>query len=256
MNSSNNSSDHQGRETELELHLQEQSKKSAEGVHFFWHKLRSRYVINQLKKHFNNLDQVTLLDVGAGAGVFGVHIKQVFEQINYNFIEPLQSLSIILSEKFGQHAKVLPTQSFNANAVVLMDVLEHQEHDIEFLNNLSVYMAPGALLIITCPAFQSLWSIWDVKLGHFRRYTKASINKTVQAAGYEVVESRYLFQSMFFAGLLRKHQNENKSGAEFPELNPFLNNLIYYLGIIEQELLSKIVPFGSSVAVVAIKVRT
>ena len=59
--------------------------------------------------------------------------------------------------------------------VTLLDVLEHQQDDRAFLSALVAKMAPGSTLLLTVPALPSLWSQWDVALGHFRRYDKATL---------------------------------------------------------------------------------
>lgn len=59
----------------------------------------------------------------------------------------------------------------SADAVLLMDVLEHIEHDRPFLHDLIASMKPGAFLIMMAPADPALWSPHDRGFGHYRRYT-------------------------------------------------------------------------------------
>lgn len=58
----------------------------------------------------------------------------------------------------------------DADAVMLMDVLEHVEDDRGLLMSIVEPMRPGALVLVTVPADMRLWSQHDVSNGHFRRY--------------------------------------------------------------------------------------
>lgn len=59
-----------------------------------------------------------------------------------------------------------------ADAVLLLDVLEHIDDDQGFLAEVVRWMRPGAFLFITVPAEPSLWGVHDESLGHRRRYTE------------------------------------------------------------------------------------
>ena len=59
--------------------------------------------------------------------------------------------------------------------VTLLDVLEHQEDDAQFIGGLVAKMEPGSVLLLTVPALPKLWSPWDEALGHYRRYTRSSL---------------------------------------------------------------------------------
>ncbi len=56
--------------------------------------------------------------------------------------------------------------------------------------------------MIWVPAFQFLYSPFDEKLGHVRRYRKREAERDVRLAGYEVVDSRYVNMPGWFSWLL------------------------------------------------------
>jgi SAM-dependent methyltransferase len=58
----------------------------------------------------------------------------------------------------------------DADVFMLLDVVEHVEHDSEFLRDLLGVVRPGGHVVITVPALMSLWSPHDANYGHFRRY--------------------------------------------------------------------------------------
>lgn len=231
---------------DLEQHLGAQAAGLGQTERFFWHRLRSEYAMSAIRRYPG--PQATVLDIGAGAGVFGTHLPQSLPQARYTFVEPLESLSTRLRARFGEASDwSARTDWRSADAAILLDVLEHQEDDVGFLKEITAKLRPGAILVLTCPALQALWSEWDVRLGHYRRYRVGGLRRVLDSAGLDVLDSRYLFQAMVLPGLIRRRQK--LSGPEFPSISRPVNEMIYRLGQMEQACLGW-VPFGSSVAAV------
>jgi hypothetical protein len=65
-----------------------------------------------------------------------------------------------------------------ARLFLLMDVLEHVADDFAMLSELLAAMTPGAHLLLTVPANESLWSEHDESFGHFRRYDRERLTRT------------------------------------------------------------------------------
>ncbi len=84
--------------------------------------------------------------------------------------------------------------------VLLLDVIEHIENDIEFLNNLvkNKIFNSQSYFIITAPAFSSLFSHHDKLLGHYRRYTLCELIRLAEKSGLNVVDSGYFFMVPLF----------------------------------------------------------
>ena len=78
-------------------------------------------------------------------------------------------------------------------AIGVFDVVEHIEDDLSFLRHLWDLLEPGGMLYLTVPAFNFLWSHEDVDAGHFRRYTLASMDKKLVAAGLKPVFGTCIF---------------------------------------------------------------
>jgi hypothetical protein len=117
--------------------------------------------------------------------------------------------------------------------VVLLDVLEHQGDDRAFLAELAEKMGPGATLILTVPALPTLWSSWDVVLGHYRRYTKSMLDAAADPLPFEVLERSYLFPELVPMGWWRRRKDRgegDRDSAEFPDLPGPLNETLYRLG--------------------------
>jgi hypothetical protein len=65
------------------------------------------------------------------------------------------------------------------DCVISTDVLEHIEDDrLAFLKMLET-IAPGGIALVTVPAGPWLFGYHDESLGHYRRYTRASLRRIV-----------------------------------------------------------------------------
>ena len=136
----------------------------------------------------------------------------------------------------------------------LFDVLEHIEDDKAFLlRALSVLSHTDKItghLVLTVPAFMSLWSTHDVAHHHFRRYTKGGLHKLLRDAGYEVEYASYWNCSMLIpASLLRLAGRSGEGGLTPPS---FINAILHLLLRMEAAVLRYVpLPFGLSIVVVA-----
>lgn len=81
--------------------------------------------------------------------------------------------------------------------ICLFDVLEHLPDDKDVLRKLYSMLLPNGALLLTVPAFPSLWSYFDEVSHHYRRYRFGELIEKLQSEGY-VVE----FLSHFMASLL------------------------------------------------------
>jgi hypothetical protein len=214
----------------LETHLQRQIEHSGQ---FFWHRLRWRVTRSYLPKD----SPFALVDVGAGAGLLANYLAKDRPQASYRFVEPIESLRTILTQLHGEEADLLDAPDFGtAQFVTLLDVLEHQEDDRAFMQDLVGKMADGSTLLLTVPALQRLWSPWDVALGHFRRYDKGTLGDAIADLPLKIQEMSFLFPEMVPLGRLRARKADAKvidaddMDAEFPDLPGPVNDVLYGLG--------------------------
>ncbi len=90
------------------------------------------------------------------------------------------------------------------DTVMLLDVIEHIENEetafLELLNSSKVM--PGAVFIITVPAFSLLFSDHDRKLEHHRRYNVGQLCRLAGENGAEIIDYGYFFISLLFIRVL------------------------------------------------------
>lgn len=229
----------------LEDHLRRQVDRSHG---FFWHRLRWRAVSQFLPRD----RAFTLVDIGAGAGMVGRYLRDEFPAGAYHFVEPIRSLEDLLVERHGADSNARNRTSYTGvDVVTLLDVLEHQEDDRSFAEQLIAKTVPGTTIVVTVPALQPLWSTWDAALGHFRRYNKRTLAQVWMGHPVRVVELSYLFPEMLPAAVLRKLRQpdagkiEGGESAEFPDLPRVLDRALYGLGTVSLGL-RRLAPLGTS----------
>lgn len=127
----------------------------------------------------------------------------------------------------------LPFADATFDLITCLDVIEHTPDDRAALAELRRVTRPGGLLIVTVPAYQSLWSAHDVANRHFRRYRAASLRAVATGAGWSVLLDTH-FNTILLAPaalvrLARRQRNRTASRASRSELiltPPFLDALL------------------------------
>jgi hypothetical protein len=211
----------------------------------FWHRTRFDLVVRRI--HRTGAER--LLDVGAGSGMLGDHLAG--SGVEYRFSEPSPRLRGALIERFGSQAElVAPTRIMSGTLVTLLDVIEHVDDDRSLLAELHDRMEAGVELVITVPAMTWLFSSWDRDLGHHRRYSRRDCCEVVSVAGFDVVESGYLFPELVPLALLRKLRRSDGVAADFPLLPNWVDRIGQAISTATTTL-RRVWPIGTSVVVVA-----
>ena len=151
----------------------------------------------------------------------------------------------------------LPIRSSSVELVVATDVLEHLQDDIAGVRELCRILRRNGHLIVTVPAFQSLWGTQDIVTGHKKRYSKRDISIVLMHNGFQIMRSSYFNFFLFFPILFARRvirllglQLHSENEINFPLLNFFLKTIFS----LEPYLLKYLpFPFGVSIVCVAKK---
>jgi ubiquinone/menaquinone biosynthesis C-methylase UbiE len=92
----------------------------------------------------------------------------------------------------------LPWDDETFDLITCLDVIEHTSDDVRALTELRRVSKPGGWVLVTVPAYQSLWSQHDIANHHFRRYSRRTLAAAAAAAGFEV-ERMTSFNSLLLA---------------------------------------------------------
>jgi SAM-dependent methyltransferase len=160
--------------------------------------------------------------------------------------------SPIADHHFDLHHAPFSDNSFDV--IFCHHVLEHVEDDLSLLKSSLLEAKPGATILITVPAFQSLWSSHDIYLEHFRRYRLKEVISLAEECELSVVRSCYLFSFLFpFVWIYRKLKRLEKSRSDMRNSNSFINRILKELSVIEIKFFSN-KRYGISAMVIAKKV--
>lgn len=145
-----------------------------------------------------------ILEVGAGRGTYSGYFA---EHGHLTALEPSEAHSVVLRERLKDHpsAAVITARLDGTLApgsydtVVLLNVLEHIADDHQALGDIYESLAPGGKLVLWVPAFEALYSKFDHRIGHYRRYRKRELLALVHKVGFQTVTARYVNMPGFFA---------------------------------------------------------
>jgi trans-aconitate methyltransferase len=140
-----------------------------------------------------------VLDVGCGDGylVGELHRRLGFREVVGQDINLTDELIIELSQPGVRLVRQLDELSYRADVMLLLDVFEHVESPASWLERLvDERLADGGRVVITVPAFQSLFTEHDRALEHVRRFSRGELLDEIARAGLVALESGYLFASL------------------------------------------------------------
>ncbi len=150
--------------------------------------------------HFRPFLGGTVVELGAGTGTMTTRLIDSAERVVASDLSGARVAD--LNARFGGHPAVEVMQgdaeavlhAVGADAVVMINVLEHIEDDVGELRRIHAGLEPGGVVAIFVPAHDALYSEFDAKVGHFRRYSAASLATALSRAGFDVEETRYVNQ--------------------------------------------------------------
>jgi SAM-dependent methyltransferase len=166
----------------------------------FWAAERAKSIYDLLEKN----DVKTLWEIGAGNGNAAIPLRN--RGIEVIPIEPLRSGALTLSKNgFATFQATLEDLRFPDNsigAIGAFDVLEHLENPSQLLAEIYRVLEPGGFFVCSVPAYQWLFSDFDISIGHFRRYSRKSISKLITSTGLEAQSTISLFGYLVMPALI------------------------------------------------------
>ena len=156
-----------------------------------------RHLFGLLRPHVGR----RVLEVGCGIGTMSRRLTDIADEVLA--IEPNVNCAARVQEQLRNDPKFSlrvchlescdPAElaSHRFDTVFCVNVLEHIEDDVAALRLFRDVVAPGGKVLIWVPALMAAYGPLDAELGHFRRYSKASLRHAFRQAGLEVVSLRY-----------------------------------------------------------------
>jgi len=183
-----------------------------------WELARLKVSQDLMGQHLNldKPDPLRILDMGCGDSWFVEQLARTYPQHSYygvdiaftddqlsNLRSRLAESPIQLFRQLEEAAEHLSSQTIDI--VLLLDVIEHIEDEISFLQWMQTFPQIGknTHFLITVPAFQSLFCEHDVFLDHYRRYTNSTLSSALQKAGLSLDQKGYFFSSLLLPRTLQ-----------------------------------------------------
>jgi SAM-dependent methyltransferase len=231
----------------------------------WWFIAREKIISNYIKKlvdqKFLNSSDLKILNVGCGPGRSSQYLSNFGEVTSVEYDKDCCEFA---SEKTGLKIingsiTELPFQDQLFDLVCAFDVIEHVEDDYLAVSEMKRVAKNDGVLLITVPAFMSLWNHHDVINHHFRRYRSKEIEKLFdkEKNGNKIFVSYFnfiLFLPIYIvrqlSNLLISDKKRPGSGSDFETFKPgIMNTILYKIMAFESKLinLNLKLPFGVSI---------
>lgn len=162
------------------------------------------------------------MDFGAGTGTIAEILRDEYQLI-VDCIEVDSSLIDILKGKKFKVFSDLEKLNCKYKYVYTSNVIEHIEDDLVVLKKLFDALEINGKLLIYVPAMPILFSSFDHRVGHFRRYQKKKLIKIVKEAGFSIEKCVYSDCIGFLAALMFKLKSKLFKNSDISQ-----RNLIFY----------------------------
>lgn len=176
------------------------SERPADGTHRHpWELARFRFFADLVHEHGNLRRGGQLLDAGAGDGWFTrTLLGELSTSVTADCWDIYYTDDDLAALPGGDRLRfVRDRPNGRYDVILLLDVLEHVEDDGQLLRTLvEENLATDGTIIISVPAWKSLFSRHDVALRHYRRYTPWEGRRLVHRCGLHVAEEGGLFHSL------------------------------------------------------------
>lgn len=212
-----------------------------------------RYKFTVIKKFMDSNPQIrSVADIGAGSALFTKELLRRDMSLRVVAIDTGYKIEGT-DLNFPNLEYRRSVKSLNVDLYIFTDVIEHVENDLKFIKSYSDLAKSGTFFVFTAPCFMSLWSGHDVFLKHYRRYTLNQMKHVIKKSGLEVIESKYLYSTIFPAvWIFRKMSRNRKVRSQMREINFFTNSLLHVIMKIDYFVASK-AKFGISGVIIAKK---
>lgn len=142
----------------------------------------------------------TVIEVGAGIGTFSQCLLGVTKVRKLIAIEPAMNTLPHLEARFAGEPRAevrkgylsAHAETLEGDAIVAVNVMEHVPDDHQFLVDALSSVKSGGHLLLFVPALPAIFGSLDVAFEHHRRYTRQSLSRAIEGAGWDTVRISYM----------------------------------------------------------------
>lgn len=156
----------------------------------FWFRARNRLIVWALQRYFPGF--ASFVEVGCGTGYVLQGVAAAFPAATLLGTE-------VHTEGLHYAARRVPRAAFlqidarhmpfesEFDVIGAFDVIEHIEEDEAVLAEMYRAARPGGGVLLTVPQHPFLWSEYDARAHHVRRYVAGDLRQKLARAGFEIV---------------------------------------------------------------------
>lgn len=232
---------------------------------YWWYRGLRNLLKALLPRYIPRDTNALILDAGCGTGAnlqllqtyghaIGIDIAR--EALDYCRLRGVPSDRLLVASVTD-----LPFAAQSFDAVVSFDVICNIPDDVGAFDQVAHILKPGGYFIVQLPAYQWLWSMHDVAVGHQRRYSSGDTRAKLEQAGLRVVRmmhtNAFLLPLVAVERLVRRYAMEHRAPIVSDlQLNvpAWLNQLLSMVYQIEIAFAARVdFPIGLSLIAVAQK---
>lgn len=139
---------------------------------------------------------------------------------------------------------------YQIDSIACLNVLEHIEKDQLALRHMNRILPAGGRVVLIVPAFEALYGEIDARLGHFRRYSRRSLARGAENAGFRVKRLRFM-NTVGFLGWWANAKIFKRSEQQASQIAFFDSYIVPVMSVVEGMVPP---PFGQSILAVLEKV--
>jgi hypothetical protein len=168
----------------------------------YWHRARNIVIARALRREGLGAG-ARLLEIGCGRGLVTAALRDVgFDCHGVELADAIPPPRVAPYVRTKTSFEDLPPAvRREVRGALLLDVLEHIEDPIDFLERIRSALPSLEVLLLTVPARRELWSRWDEFYGHRCRYDRPSLEGELTRARYAVHVCEYFFHGLYPAAL-------------------------------------------------------
>jgi SAM-dependent methyltransferase len=191
--------------------------------HHWWYRGRRRIIRAELEQ-LPLPAGAQILDAGCGSGRTLEQLREYGQVCGIELSPDAAALARARGDfdvRIGR-LEELPWEAETFDLITCLDVIEHTPDDRLTLSELRRVCKPGGWLLVTVPAYQSLWSQHDEANHHYRRYVRRTLSSAARAAGW-YVERMTSFNSLLLAPaaavrVAQRRRTRRQENAYTPDL--------------------------------------
>jgi SAM-dependent methyltransferase len=221
-------------------------------LNHFWIQWRFKAILNNISPC--ELSHKRFLDIGCGHGLAIQQFESLPEIIVDGCDLNMHALQMVKRGKGNVYFLNISDHPEHLlrcySGIILLDVLEHIDNDAGFLSDSCKYLIDNGFVIINVPVLKSLYSKYDKKMGHVRRYSKKMILKLFEKNNIQPLSIHFWGFSLLPVLLMRKIlllfiKDKSIVHVGFKTSGKMVNKVFTFLMKTENTILKK-PPLGTS----------